>query len=200
MLKLSDYHSRPLDSGLLPPALSDSFMVAKIRSLIEQFRIQVAVETGTYAGGSTVMLADMVSFVYGVEAYEPLVQMTIQNVIKHQKTNVAICPGNSPDVLQRLVPTLPKETLFLLDSHWCHYWPLLDEIRALRKGCGIIVLHDIQVPDKPHLGYMKDYGQVLNYAHVQQALTEWSPNHKIEYGEESDNLSGRPGVAYITPK
>ena len=118
------------------------------------------------------------------------------------RKGIVLCAGSSPDVLQSLRPLLPDETLYFLDAHWQDYWPVLDEIRSIRPGTGVIILHDIVVPGHPELivPHIDHTKRILDYAYVKDALTQWSPTHRVEYNTKSEGTAHPRGVAYIYPR
>lgn len=183
-----------------PTALDDTIMHNRIKQIVEECSIKVIVETGIYHGLSTIMLADMVPLVYAVDNNPNNIAISFTNIFNAGKANIAMCWGNSPNVLTTLMPHLPDETLFILDAHWEAYWPLLDEIDAIHREDGIIVVHDMQVPEHPELGYDAYGGQVLCYDYLKNTLTNWSPSHRIEYNEKSEGTLLPRGVAYIFPR
>lgn len=61
------------------------------------------------------------------------------------------------------------------------------------------ILHDVQVPGYPNLGFDTYGGNILNYEYVKDALYRWSPKHRIEYNTEAKHVSPR-GIMYIFPK
>jgi hypothetical protein len=101
---------------------------------------------------------------------------------------------------------------------------LLDEIRAIRKGVGVIVLHDFRVPDHPELGFDRygdelisnniwppdecgiirqeciyKAGQPFEYEYVKDALTSWSSQHKIYYNDRCEGAMYPRGVLFAFP-
>lgn len=125
-----------------------------------------------------------------------------QPIIEDGLTGISLIEQNSPDGLRTLLQNDeldPRRTLFFLDAHWFPYWPLLDEIAAIPRGAGIIVLHDVRVPDCPGLGFDTYHGHELSYDYVRAALTEWSPDHCVLYNDESAEGSRR-GAMVVYPR
>jgi hypothetical protein len=101
--------------------------------------------------------------------------------------------------LGALGPALPDETLYFLDAHWQEYWPLLDEIKAIRRETGVIVIHDMKVPGRPELGFDSYGGKALAYEYVREALRLWSPGHRITYNDRTDGCSHPRGTGFVFP-
>ncbi len=174
-------------------------MQARFREIVAKRGIKVIVETGIDKGLSTVKLAGMAGTVFAVDNNVHCFRELYENLGRAGVKNVVPVLASSPDALHALRPLLPDETLFFLDAHWQSYWPLLDEIAAIRPGAGVIVMHDVVVPGHPELGSDCYGGQHLNYEYVKEALTRWSPTHRIEYNERADCPMPR-GVGYVFPR
>lgn len=67
-------------------------------------------------------------------------------------TNVRIFLGDSPLILNKILPTLKGNTLFFLDAHGGNHWPILDELKVISKfphlKKSVIVIHHFYVPSK----------------------------------------------------
>jgi predicted O-methyltransferase YrrM len=177
-------------------ALDDTFLKAKFDEIIKKYSINTVVETGIHEGRTTLELSYMVDKVIGVEILQEAADVTRKRLDEHQRTNVDLFVGNSPDVLKETVPTLDGDKcLFFLDAHWNNYWPINDEISHLPKNKGVIVVHDFVVPNHPELGFDSYHGQPFTYEFIKESLTEWSPNHRVEYNSQSNG--SRRGVGFI---
>ncbi len=181
-------------------ALLDGQMRRRLQEIIHSRGITTVVETGIDRGGSTMLFSEMVPTVIGIDNDAAKVQIVKASLWARGITNVALMQRNSPDALQELVANGldAASTLFLLDAHWQAYWPLKDEIRAIPRGQGVLVMHDARVPGCPNLGVDEYKGQELNYPYVQDVLTEWSPTHVVEYNDDSAEIPRR-GVMYVYP-
>jgi predicted O-methyltransferase YrrM len=133
-------------------ALDDTFLKQKIKEIVAEYNITTIVETGIHEGRSTLELSYMVDKVIGIEFLQEAVDTTKQRLSEHNRTNVDLYTGNSPEILTQIMDTLDAERcIFFLDAHWWDYWPINDEIRCLSKNKGIIIVHDIIVPNRPDL-------------------------------------------------
>lgn len=184
-------------------ALDDIFLRDRLREVIAERGIEIVVETGLNEGLSTVGFCRMVNYVIGVDIDPMCVSAARANLWDAGLTNWDLRTGNSPDVLRQLFTFLSGDRMLLfLDAHWGEYWPLPDEIRALPRGKGIVVLHDIKVPEKDfgfdgvHIGggVVKDF----EYELVQGVLTEWSATHCVEYVARASG--SYRGAAIVYPK
>ena len=202
-------------------ALSDSFFVDKLYEIIKEYKITKVVEAGTYQGRSTVELSYLVDEVIGIELVEKYIDITTKRMIENSRTNYRIFRGSSPEVLPQIISEVdPDHTLFFLDAHCSAagggfqqdgYWPIRDEIRALPKNKGIIIVHDIHVPiwgdlglhDPQRLGYdtyiVDSKRQRFDYGFIKNALTDWSPTHRIEYNSGDKTSGDQRGVGFIYP-
>lgn len=183
-----------------PHSLQDTVMQRRFREIVAERNVKVIVETGLDKGLSTVVLSQIVDLVIGIDNNLNCVAQAHENLSKAGRTNALLIADSSPDALRKLDPLLwGYEVIYFLDAHWQQYWPLLDEIAAIRPETGVIVLHDMQVPDHPELGFDCYGGKSLNYDYVKDALTKWSPSHRIEYNERADCPIPR-GVGYVFPR
>jgi len=203
-------------------ALSDTFFVAKLCEIIEDYEVTQVVEAGTFEGRSTVELSFLVDEVIGIELDEKYVDMTTQRLIDNKRKNYKIFLGNSPDILSKIIPELDLDhVIFFLDAHLSAsgkykgdtggYWPILDEIKTLPKNKGIIILHDIHVPfwgdlekhNPQRLGYdtytIDNNPQRFDYEFIKDALMDWCPTHRIEYNNGMKTSGDQRGLIFIYP-
>lgn len=131
----------------------DTLLAERIAKLIRDKHITLVVETGTYHGVTTEMLASVAPWVVSAES-NPLYQKEALVRLKDCK-NVDCQLGPSPDIIQMLQLPRDGQVLFFLDAHWGYDWPLLDELRQikLRNLKPLILIHDFKVPDHPEFGY-----------------------------------------------
>lgn len=182
-------------------ALLDGKMRTRLKEIIDSRGITTVVETGIDKGGSTMLFSEMAQHVIGIDNDPNKVSLVEQSLRERGITNVSILTMNSPDALKSLVDRNTinaSETLFLLDAHWQAYWPLKDEIRAIPRGEGVLVMHDARVPGCPNLGVDEYDGQELSYEYLKDVLTDWSPQHVVEYNDDTAEFPRR-GVMYVYP-
>jgi len=182
-----------------PCALLDGKLRARLAEIIAARGITAVVETGIDKGGSTILFAGMVPVVIGVDNVQEKVEFARARLNARGIKNVALVCGNSPDVLRDLVEKGldAARTLFFLDAHWQAYWPLLDEIRVIPRGQGVLVMHDVHVPGCD-LAFDVHSGQELSYEYVRDELAAWSPTHTIEYNDDTAEYPRR-GVMFVFP-
>lgn len=165
-------------------ALDDVFLKGRLAQIIKERGIKEVVETGLNEGNSTVEFCRIAPHVTGIDIDPICTESALSKLEVAGLGNCIIITGDSRDVLAEIVPMLPDETLFFLDAHWGEPWPLPGEIRALKKGKGVIVVHDIKVPgtDLGFDGVMFE-GQVHDFTYelIKPFLDKWSPTHTIEY-------------------
>ena len=181
-------------------ALDDEFLKSKIEEIVSEYGITTIVETGVHYGQSSLEFSYMVDKVYAVDILqESIDEATRLIVTENNRKNVTFICGNSPDVLKQIKNEIDaSKTIFFLDAHWWDIWPINDEIRSLEKDKGIIIVHDFVVPDRPAFGFDTYKGQPFTYEFIKDALTDWCPDHFLEYNR---NASGcRRGVGFIYSK
>lgn len=183
-------------------ALMDAKLKDRLAATIARLGITTVVETGIDKGGSTFLFSTMVPRVIGIDNDPNKVEIVVQMLSAEGVTNVHLLQMDSPTALRMLVSgnTIEvRQTLFFLDAHWQAYWPLKDEIRAIPRGQGVLVMHDARVPGCPDLGVDEYDGQELSYEYLQDVLTEWSPAHVVEYNDDSAEWPRR-GVMFVYPE
>lgn len=181
-------------------ALLDGRLRARLAEVIKERGIATVVETGIDRGGSTVLFSQMAKNVIGVDNDPEKVRITRESLAYRGIGNAVVIQGNSPDTIRSLIDDGldAQRTLFLLDAHWQAYWPLRDEIRAIPRGQGVLVMHDARVPGCPSLGVDAYDGQELSYEYLRDVLTAWSPNHTVEYNDDTAEFPRR-GVMIVYP-
>lgn len=182
----------------------DTFMAYKVKSLIEQFGITWAIETGTYRGATTKRLAEMVLAVDTIEIDND--NYRISKEFLSNNTNVEQHLGSSEKKLIEILSDLhhgnSNPILFYLDAHFNSYCPLLDELRVISNQVlnPVIVIHDFQVPGHPELGYDEYNGQPFTWDWIKESIEKiyGVDGYNIEYNSEA--TGAKRGVIFITPK
>src|SRR5205085_5338775 len=125
----------------------------EFQRLVEKHQVKTIIETGTYLGESTVALSLMVPTIHTVEVNQKYFDRCVwlqefPNIHRHL--------GNSPDVIDQLIPTLDQPAMFFLDSHWGDHCPLWQEIDLIAKHApdtSVIAIHDFYNPEHPEYGF-----------------------------------------------
>jgi len=179
-------------------ALDDSFLKAKMKEIIEKYQITTIVETGVHYGQSTLDFSKMVDKVIAIDILQESIDEATRLVVTENKSeNVTFICGNSPDVLKEIKNDIDaSKTLYFLDAHWWDIWPINDEIRSLEKNKGVIIVHDFLVPGRPDLGFDTYKGQPFTYEFIKDALTDWCPDHVLEYNSIADGCQRGVGFIY----
>lgn len=182
-------------------ALDDAVLRRWLAAIIVERGLTAVVETGIDWGGSTRYFAQMVPCVVGIDNDPKRIAAFTAEMREDGLSGITLLEQNSPDGLREVVnrgTVDASKTLFFLDAHWFAYWPLRDEIDAIPRGQGVLVMHDARVPGVPTLGVDSYGGYELSYAYVQDRLTAWSPTHTVEYNDDTAEGSRR-GVMVVYP-
>lgn len=162
-----------------------------LQELKKGFSIQVFIETGTFLGYTTLAAAKIFDKVHTIELSKEIYLMAQEN-LKNCK-NVSVHQGNSCELLNNLLPSIPACTLFYLDGHYSggstakgsQNTPVLEELAAIRnsgKSDSIILIDDICAfqdscyPEKISNTCLEGYpdlNQLVN------ALLEINPGYQI---------------------
>jgi len=133
--------------------VGDSYAKEEFERLIRKHRIKNVIETGTFLGDTSLVLASMANQVFTIEnnkQFALIAKRKFKNISK-----IELMEGSSPDILLKILPTLKANTLLFLDAHWYNYWPILDELEAFSKYpkyIKVIAIHDFYVPGR-NFGY-----------------------------------------------
>jgi len=122
--------------------------------LLEAFRPDAIIETGTFMGFTTRDLAAEGVNTYTVEI-DPGYAWLARQALKDLK-NVTLIRGDSARAVTMLAGDgAIRRPLAYLDAHWEERVPLQEEIDELAKGWSefVAVIDDFRVPDEPGYGY-----------------------------------------------
>jgi hypothetical protein len=107
------------------------------------------VETGTFHGWTTRLFAETGLPVYTIEVLQKNYEISKEALRDYP--NVTCIHGNSAIELKQLFATLPDTpTLFYLDAHWEHYWPLREELALIYQNCekSVVIIDDFETPGR----------------------------------------------------
>lgn len=179
-----DWHLRSacLESGYgafnNAPDLAPFFLWAQ-----KKYKIDTAIETGTFKGATTLFFAKHFKEVHTIEVSKFLYDKNLR--IFSDKTNVKSYLGNSKTILPQILTTLfDRNLIFYLDAHWYDEWPLLEEIQIIgktHKDCCILVIDDCKVPERPDIPYDSYKGVDCSYDYVKKSLSHTFSAHTHHY-------------------
>jgi hypothetical protein len=181
----------------------DDIIGEKLRSLIDRWKINWVIETGTFLGGTAKRLASMCEMVSTIEINDSF-YLRAKNHLR-DIDNVTMFYGDSVALLpQMLKVTLDKNILFFLDDHWEKHLPLLAELEIINEFKGkhgniVISIHDFKVPGRPDLGF-DTYGNVtLDWPYIEAGIEKiyGKDGYLIEYNNKA--RGAQRGIIYITP-
>ncbi|MCX5921929.1 MAG: FkbM family methyltransferase [Candidatus Dependentiae bacterium] len=178
-----DSSSATLDNGLNPSKNTLYLMNPKdinwslkpdfLQKLINCFNVDVFIESGTYAGGTTSNALPYFKEIHTIELAPALYANAVK---KFENTpNAHVYEGDSSDVLQKILPTIQGKILFWLDGHFSEgvtakgktNTPILDELKAIKNSNiknAIILIDDIRCFKPfgytPHKDSLKDYPSI----------------------------------------
>lgn len=184
-------------------SLDDPHLETLVKRIVWVNKIDTIIETGTNAGLSTVKFCRMVPNVVSIDIDPDCTAAASALLAREGITNCRLITANSPDALCAIPALSFSRALVFIDAHMQPetYWPVDAEIAALPRGLGILMFHDIKVPDRDflfsqfrhHDGVMRDF----SYESIRDLLYAWSPTHRVEYNREA--AGSRVGVAVVYP-
>lgn len=189
----------------------DTIFKQTVKNIIEDKKIETAIETGTYRGGTTAQLAQMVKKVYTIE-------LVLDNYMYAKETysckhpNIHWNIGNSADILKIVLQNVvneykqkkldPNNLFIFLDAHWEAYNPLLEELKTI-ASFGIkpfIAIHDFKVPNNPELGY-DVYGNIVyEWNWIEKDIENIYGAGGFDYFYNNEATGAKRGVIFIHSK
>lgn len=96
------------------------FRISKLKSFLNGYYEDVScvVETGTFQGHSTKIMADNFKKVYTIELDQKLYEQTSRKLFDEGYQNIEFIFGDSGEKIEELSKTISKPTIFFLDAHW----------------------------------------------------------------------------------
>lgn len=185
--------------------LKNSFL-SELKSL---FQIDAFVETGTYLGSTAFEASRVFPTVHSIELYPPLYENAVKQFSEIQ--NVHLHQGETADVLDRLIPSMPERTLYYLDAHFSgggtalgrQSFPILEELASLernRASEALILIDDIRIfqnPLFPELLSLISPTQIPSLEEIIEALLAINPRYILCF--LGDSLLAFPPDPNITP-
>lgn len=180
----------------------DESLKDEFKALVDKFKINAIVETGTYRGATTKRLIELAREVHSIEINENNFREACENCTHESGINLYL--DSSEKALPKLIDKLKEENkniLFFLDAHWNDYNPLLDELKIIaNKGLSpVIAIHDFKVPETD-LGFDSYNGQDYDFNWIESSLKEIYPEgFNFHFNDETKSTGARRGVIFIYP-
>lgn len=179
----------------------DGFILKEVNKLKEQFNVHTFIETGTYFGQTTKVMAGLFEKVYSCESNVKYFDTAVNNI--GSCTNIFLHKQVSVDFFHTILPELKEKALFFLDAHWQRHNPLLDELTLIANykiNNPIILIHDFQVPNTDFGFDFYDFEkkQPINWLLIKNYI-EIIYNKKYHYYYNKEACGARRGICYIIP-
>jgi predicted O-methyltransferase YrrM len=186
-------HRMRLKDGFYGPFNGQRRRIAIIAALIADGDFGCAIETGTFRGTTTKLLAERLPRVVSIELNPRYV--TFARLRLRKRENVEIVEGDSASALPAILRRTPpgKPVFVYLDAHWGNI-PLAAELRALEDSPldYVAVMDDFQVPGDEGYGFDGHGAAAIGPALVFQAVPRlrrlWVPAAPSD--AESGSLRG----------
>lgn len=139
----------------------DGYLAAEVLRLKEAHGLDLALETGTCLGSTTLWLAENFRKVWTCEISDQYYEIASARFTMHQNPHALDSAdrfwdniiARKRDSKQVVRGDADRVNFFFLDAHWNNHCPLLDELDAIASpephygmGKPCIVIHDFQVP------------------------------------------------------
>ena len=180
----------------------DKYLLKHILELKRKYGIKVFLELGTYKADTTIVMSDHFKEVHSIECNKEYFDYSYNRC--HAKANVVLYNGDSPSVMARICGMFSEKQPVLIfeDCHW-YAVVVFKELQVLKdKGLtrSILVIHDIQNPNDPTMGY-DTYGDVV------YRFETFKPHIDNLYGINGYNYyfndkaeGARRGALFVIPK
>jgi predicted O-methyltransferase YrrM len=155
--------------------------------LKQKFNIDLAIETGTDGGATSIFFARYFNEVHTIEIDQERFKNASKNLSRFD--NVKCYLGNSDSVLEEILPTLvEKKALFYLDGH-CDsnveaYWPLINELEVISKthhdNC-IICIDDFKVPGRVDIPFDRINGNDCSFEYIKSQIKKIYSKYSLHY-------------------
>ncbi len=188
------------------PLHGDVVSIKLFKEIVEEFDIDTIVETGTFRGFTTGLLASMFPKIkiYTCEINGFNYLQAKKNLAQYK--NVHVFKGTSPQFLSHLLDNkkISNNTLFYLDAHWLDDWPLEEEMKIIstRLKNAVVVIDDFKVPGDSNFAFDR-YGS--KECALPMVIASISPKNTYDllfpsYGNEifDKNVAHPPLVGYVT--
>jgi hypothetical protein len=111
----------------------DIHYALEINFLVEKYKVDCIVETGTNSGDTTEYLCKTYPnlFIVSCETNNEYFEFAKKRLSVFK--NLYLFNESSEIVVSKVYKTF-NNPLFYLDAHWNNYWPLEDEIKNIKKG------------------------------------------------------------------
>lgn len=188
------------------PLNADVIACEEIIRLRDKYQITEVVETGTCFGSTTLFFADNFKCVTTTE-----INPKYHAIAAHRargRENVVMLLGSSEDFMPILAKNskerqdkLAIKTLYYLDAHW-FTCPLQSELSAIASAGlkPVIVIHDVQSPHNPDLGYDTYNKQPFTYNWLKPSLDSIYGTNGYDYTHNTTATGAKRGILYVTPK
>lgn len=172
------------------PLHGDPIALKAFEILVNEGKIKSIVETGTFRGYTTSLLARKFPNIpiYTCEIDAHNFKKASENLKKYK--NVKVYHNTSPKFLNQLIKEkiISDKVLFYLDAHWLDDWPLEEEMQIISSKIksAFIIIDDFKVPEDDRFAFDK-------YKDKECSLDMVNPNIKKKnsyqnlfpsYGEE----------------
>jgi len=190
----------------------DPILRASFKAIGEQMNATSIVETGTYLGSTTSLLAKMFpnTPIFSGEINKTSYTKAKKNLRKFP--NVKVYNLSSPDFLNHLIDKnlLGERPLFFLDAHWWKFWPLEDEIKIItdRLKSSVVYIDDFKIPGDDRFKFDRYEEKVCSVEMIKPRMNKKAKYNLLlpKYGREifkdknyHPDLVGYPIIFHNSP-
>lgn len=150
-----------------------------------------------------------------VSTFNTIHNNLLVNLYQKDNKKIYMIKGSSEVVLDDVLNgglgfDVNKNLLFYLDAHWEEYWPLLDELKTIKKynlSDSKIIIHDFYVPgfservinDEGEEIFIWGYDRNLDFDYVKESLFAINPGMLSYFPDDVVFKNEGRGILYSVP-
>jgi len=140
-----------MNQWFLQPFNGQFVRLKHVINLCDDFKPTVCIETGTYRGSTTILLATLASrFTYSIEINNKI-YLQAKARLQNLDQKIQLINGDSAEEIEILLKNLSpieNQLLVYLDAHWGEILPIQDEIKVLCNWGGkfLAIIDDFCIP------------------------------------------------------
>lgn len=175
--------------------------IRDIVGIVDVFKPDLCIETGTFIGSTTIHLARLApEGVKSIEINQSFLAVARDRFTQNHKSSpIQTYLGDSAIEITKILSDLPKNKRILayLDAHWLDAIPTRDEIEALENWGGqwVAIVDDFRIPSDSGFGF-DSYGKIIIGSEIFSGITNLEICGPAR--DSSMETGARRGTGYVT--
>lgn len=177
----------------------DHFLAAKYTEIVNTFKPNLLIETGTHLGNTTKFLVQFKIPVLAIEKDQNFLNITKQNVGPCE--NLTLILGDSTTILEQNLDMLKtKKILAFLDAHWGGGMVLQRELKLIAQLPikPFLIIHDFFNPLHPNYGFDVHDNIPYKFENYKELFEDIYKNN-VKYSYNDQAAGAQQGVLFLEP-